>query len=123
MHPLEVVRYVENECQTWYNAKDAIPVSPQAQSVEETQALSVENICMVDGSWTSTDHFSGIGWMWKDIMRKIQLMGTMNLRRRETALHSELEALQWTMESMIQHSPCQRFGTDCKDMIAMIEQP
>nr|VDC61130.1 unnamed protein product [Brassica rapa] len=27
------------------------------------------------------------------------------------------------MESMIQHSTCQRFRTDCKDLIAMIEQP
>ena len=78
---------------------------------------------MVDGSWTSTDLFSGIGWMWKDSMGKIQLMGTRNLRRRETALHSELEALRWAMESMIQHSTCQRFGTDCKDLIAMVADP
>ena len=25
--------------------------------------------------------------------------------------------------SMIQHSTCQRFGTDCKDLIVMLEQP
>nr|VDC99027.1 unnamed protein product [Brassica oleracea] len=56
-------------------------------------------------------------------MGKIQLMGSRNLRRRETPLHSELEALKWAMESMIQHSTCQRFGTDCKDLIAMIEHP
>ncbi|KAF2611704.1 hypothetical protein F2Q70_00013392 [Brassica cretica] len=78
---------------------------------------------MGDGSLTSTNQFSGIGWVWKDSMRKIQLMETWNLRRRETALHSELEALRWTMESMLQHSDCQRFGTDCKNMIAMIADP
>ncbi|KAF2582377.1 hypothetical protein F2Q68_00006424 [Brassica cretica] len=78
---------------------------------------------MVDGSWTSTNQFSGIRWVWKDSMRKIQLMGPQNLRRRETALHSELEVLRWAMESMLQHSDCQRFGTDCKDMIAMIADP
>ena len=50
-------------------------------------------------------------------------MGTRNLRRRETALHSELEALKWAMESMLQHSTCQRFGTDCKVLIAMIKEP
>nr|VDD51807.1 unnamed protein product [Brassica oleracea] len=33
-------------------------------------------------------------------------MGTRNLRRRETVLHSELEALKWAMESMLQHSNC-----------------
>ena len=27
------------------------------------------------------------------------------------------------MESMIQHSTCQRFGTDYKDLIAMMEEP
>ncbi|KAF3486281.1 hypothetical protein F2Q69_00052395 [Brassica cretica] len=78
---------------------------------------------MVDGSWTSTAQVSGMGWVWKDTMGKIQLMGSRNLRRRQTSLHSELEALQWAMESMLQHSICQRFGTDCKDLIAMIEQP
>ncbi|KAF3577794.1 hypothetical protein DY000_02028557 [Brassica cretica] len=78
---------------------------------------------MVDGSWTSTAHFSGIGWVWKDSMGKIQLMGSRNLMRRETPLHLELEALRWTMESMIQHSNCKRFGTDCKDLIAMIQEP
>ncbi|KAF2582363.1 hypothetical protein F2Q68_00004797 [Brassica cretica] len=78
---------------------------------------------MVDGSWTSTAQFSGMGWVWKDSMGKIQLMGTMNLMQRETELHSELEALRWAMESMIQHSTCQRFETGCKDLIAMIQEP
>ena len=78
---------------------------------------------MVDGSWTFTAQFSGMRWVWKDTMGKIQLMRSRNLSRRETTLHSELEALQWAMESMLQHSSCQRFGTDCKDLIAMIEQP
>ncbi|CAN7072807.1 unnamed protein product, partial [Brassica oleracea var. botrytis] len=67
--------------------------------------------------------FSGIGWVWKDDRGKIQLMGTRNLRRREKSLHSELEALRWAMESMLQHSTCQRFGTDCKDLIAMVVDP
>ena len=40
-----------------------IHVPPQAQTVEEAQALSLGNICMVDGSWTSTAQFSGFGWV------------------------------------------------------------
>lgn len=60
---------------------------------------------------------------WKDNTEKIQLMGTRNLRRRETTLHSELEALKWAFECMLQHSNCQNFGTDCKDLIAMINDP
>ncbi|KAF2561572.1 hypothetical protein F2Q70_00015662 [Brassica cretica] len=58
-----------------------------------------------------------------DITGKVQLMGTRNLRRLETPLHSELETLRRAMESMIQHSTCQRFETYCKDLIAMIEPP
>ena len=88
-----------------------------------TQALSLDNIGMVDDSWTATNQFSGIGWVWKDSMGKIQLLGTRNLQRRETSLHSELEALKWAMESMLQHSTYQRFGTDCKDLIAMVSDP
>ncbi|KAF2556216.1 hypothetical protein F2Q68_00016678 [Brassica cretica] len=78
---------------------------------------------MVDSSWTSTDQFNEIGSVWKDSMRKIQLIETRNLRRRDTSLHSELEALRWAMESILQHSTCQRFETYCKDLIAMITDP
>ena len=73
---MELVRYAESECLAWYNAKDSIPTPPHVPIVEETQALSLDNMCMVDGSWTSTDRFSGIGWVWKDNTGKIQLMGT-----------------------------------------------
>ena len=52
----------------------------------------------------------------------IQLMGTRNFPRRELALHSEVEALRWAMENMLQHSTCQSFGTDCKELIAMINE-
>ncbi|KAF3595357.1 hypothetical protein DY000_02022186 [Brassica cretica] len=31
-------------------------------------------------------------------------------------------ALRWTMENMLQHSTCQSFGTDCKELIAMIKE-
>ncbi|KAF3606503.1 hypothetical protein DY000_02049953 [Brassica cretica] len=78
---------------------------------------------MIDGSWTSTSQFSGCGWAWMDSLGEAQLMGTRNYIRRESSLHSELEALRWAMESMLQYSTCQSFGTDCKDLIAMIKEP
>ena len=78
---------------------------------------------MIDGSWTSTSQFSGRGWAWMDSLGEAQLMGTRNYIRRESPLHSELEALRWAMESMLQYSTCQSFGTDCKDLIAMIKEP
>ena len=58
-----------------------------------------------------------------DSAENIQLMGTKNFTRLELALHSEVEALRWAMENMLQHSTCQSFGTDCKELIAMIKDP
>ncbi|KAF3513702.1 hypothetical protein F2Q69_00001759 [Brassica cretica] len=78
---------------------------------------------MIDGSWTSSSQFSRSGWVWMDSLEKVQLMGTRNYPRRESALHSEVEELRWAMESMLQYSTCQSFGTDCKDLIAMIKEP
>ncbi|KAF3485484.1 hypothetical protein F2Q69_00053516 [Brassica cretica] len=50
-------------------------------------------------------------------------MGTRNFNQCELALHSEVEALRWAMENMLQHSPCQSFGTDCNELTAMIKEP
>ena len=42
---------------------------------------------------SSTAEFSGCRWVWKDSFRKIQLMGTRNLRRREYATTFVMSAL------------------------------
>ncbi|KAF3551706.1 hypothetical protein DY000_02004767 [Brassica cretica] len=76
-----------------------------------------------DGSWTPTAQFSGCRWVWIDSMGKAQLMGTRNHILHESPLHSEVEALQWAMENMLQHSTCQSFRTYCKELIAMIKEP
>ena len=89
----------------------------------EPQIISLSNICLLDGSWTSSAHFSRCVWVWIDSGGNIQLMGTRNFTRRESALHSEVEALRWVMENMLQHSTCHSFGTDCKELIAMIKEP
>ena len=54
---------------------------------------------------------------------ELSTYGDKKIPRRESALHSEVEALRWAMENMLQHSTCQRFGTDCKELIAMIKDP
>ncbi|XP_013689867.2 uncharacterized protein LOC106393744 [Brassica napus] len=120
---MELIRYAESECQAWFNANERIPDNPRELHNEELQAISLDNICMVDGSWTSMAQFSGCGWVWKDSLGQTQLMGMRNLSRRETSMHSEVEALRWAMESMLLHSSCQSFGTDCKYLIAMIREP
>ena len=60
-----------------------------------TQVISLGNICLLDGSWTSSAQFSGCGWVWMDSGGNIQLMGTRNFTQRESALHSEVEALRY----------------------------
>ena len=70
-----------------------VPPMLQDYSIEEPQLLSFGNICMIYGSWTSTSQFSGYGWVWMDSFGMVQLMGTQNYIRRESALHSEVEAL------------------------------
>ncbi|KAF3590142.1 hypothetical protein F2Q69_00030145 [Brassica cretica] len=77
---------------------------------------------MIDGSSTSTSWFSGCEWVWMDILGNVQFMGTHNSTQRESALHSEVEALRWAMKSMLQHLKCHSFRTDCKDLIAMIKE-
>ena len=119
---MELVRYAESEFQAWFDANEMITPIPQEHNMEESQAICLYNTYMVDGSWISIAHFSGRGWVWMDSLGKIQLIRMQNLRRRETALHSEVEALRWAMESMLQHSSCQNFGTDCNDLITMIKE-
>lgn len=46
-----------------------------------------------------------------------------NQRRRISPLHSELYALSWVMECMLQLSTYQYFGIDCKDLVTMIQDP
>ena len=70
-----------------------IPPVVQTSNNEETQVLSLGNICLLDGSWTASIRFSGCGWVWMDSGENIQLMGTRNITRCESALHSEVEAL------------------------------
>ncbi|KAF2553995.1 hypothetical protein F2Q68_00035655 [Brassica cretica] len=121
--PLKLVRYAENECQAWFDANEMVPSPQQEHSSDQPQVLSLGSICMIDGTLTSTSQFSGCGWAWMDSLGEVQLMGTRNYIRRESHLHSELEALIWAIESMLQYSTCQSFGTDCKDLIAMIKEP
>ena len=121
--PLELVRYAESECQAWFDANEVVQPVVQDNNPEVSQVISLGNICLLDGSWTSSAHFSGCGWVWMDSARNVQLMGTRNFTRRKSALHSDVEALRWAMENMLQHSTCQSFGTDCKELITMIKDP
>ncbi|KAF8045468.1 hypothetical protein N665_4879s0001 [Sinapis alba] len=96
--PMELVRYAESECQAWFNANERVQSSSIELSSEIPQVLSLRDICLIDGSWISTAPFSGCGWVWMGNQEKVLLMGTRNFAGRESALHSEVEALCWAME-------------------------
>ena len=104
--PLELVRYSESECQAWSEANEVAQPVVQDNNMENPQVISLGNICLLDGSWTASANYSGCGWVWLDSNGKTQLMGTRNLSRRESTLHTEVEALRWAMENMLQHSTC-----------------
>ena len=72
-----------------FNANEMVPDTPPKIHNEEPQIICVDNICMVDGSWTSMEQFSGCIWVCKHNLGQIQFMGKRNLSRRESALHSE----------------------------------
>ena len=63
--PLELVHYAESECQAWFNANEMVPSNPQDHNIREPQVLSLGNICMIDGSWTST--YSTVQRVWMDL--------------------------------------------------------
>ena len=81
----------------------------------------MQSICLVDGSWTVESPYSGYGWIWLDEMGNEKIMVLRNKKRCLSPLHLELDALIWYMENMIQHTTCQHYGKDCKQLIAMIK--
>ncbi|XP_048613351.1 uncharacterized protein LOC125587199 [Brassica napus] len=118
--PLEIVRHAESECQAWFDANQR---TDEVVEEQNTVRNPISERCMIDGSWTHDALFSGYGWTWASSSGALQLLEARNQRRRISPLHSELEALSWAMECMLQVSTCQSFGTDCKELIAMTKDP
>ena len=120
MDHLETVRHAESECHAWFEAKQKQEIMVEVHAPEQH---TTSKRCMIDGSWTHDALFGGYGWTWTNARGGIQLLGARNQTRRISLLHSELEALSWAVEGMLYHSTCQSFGTDCKDLISMIQDP
>ncbi|KAF3583703.1 hypothetical protein F2Q69_00029573 [Brassica cretica] len=58
----------------WANSIPTNDMIPPNQK-QGTQALCLQSICLVDGSWTSDSHCSGYGWVWLDESGKEQILG------------------------------------------------
>lgn len=58
--PLELVRYAESEWQTSFNANEVVTPDSQESSHEEAYIISLDNLCMIDDSWTDTTQYSTV---------------------------------------------------------------
>lgn len=56
----ELIWYAEGECQVWFSGNVNATTS-QPLSNADSQAICLENISLVDGSWTLISQFSGCG--------------------------------------------------------------
>ena len=103
MDPLEIVRHAESKCHAWFEANHK---KEESEEIQNPHQASISQTYMIDGSWTSDALSSGYGWAWTNSSRVTQLLGARNQRRRTSPLHSELNALSWVMECMLQLSTC-----------------
>ena len=119
-NPLETVRHAESKCHASFQANNKQEEHVIAHNLGQ---LTNSEKCMIDGLWTHDAHYSGYGWTWKTSWGTTRLLGARNQQWRISPLHSELEAFLWVMECMLQLLTSQVFGTDCKDLILMIQDP
>lgn len=120
---MEFVRYAESECQALFNANESVSLSLHEHCTDEIQILSLSNICMVDGSWTSTSQFSGCGWTRMHSLGKIQLMETHNLKTATCYFAYIIRSTEMSMETCFNIPHGQSFETNCKYLIATINEP
>ena len=59
---LELVRYAESECQVWFDTNEVVQPVVQVNNTEESQVVSLGNICLLDGSQTASAQ------MWMDLV-------------------------------------------------------
>lgn len=94
-----LVRHVEGEsAQSFHH-----PMKAQALCLQS-------NVYWMDHAFLT--HRSGYGWVWRD-----------DLGNEQSSLHTDLEALIWVTERMLQFSACQLSENDSKDLLSMIQEP
>ena len=79
--------------------------------------------CFTYGYWKDKDLFSGQGWF-STLPGFDGLLGARNVRACLSPLHSELEALIWTIECMKNLRQFQvMFTTDCSQLVKILSEP
>ena len=79
--------------------------------------------CFTDSLWKDKEPYSGQGWY--SILEGFDvLMETRNVRTSLPPLHSEIEALIWSIECMRNLRQFQvMFATDCSQLVKMVSEP
>ena len=97
--PRDTLNLAETESTLWAEAHvmNIQQVSHQAEVMHRPRRVG--RLCFIDSSWKDKDVFSGQGW-YSTLEGFEGLMGVRNIRASLSPLHSEVEALIWTMECM-----------------------
>ncbi|KAL1206399.1 hypothetical protein V5N11_020766 [Cardamine amara subsp. amara] len=128
--PDETLNMAVTGCRAWgeANNKEASTV-PTPTEPEIGEALVPSNrssslICKTDAAWKESDHYCGLGWCIFNELEQPVFVGIRGTRRSLSATHAELQGLVWAMQCLEDMKyPCYTFQTDCKDLIAITENP
>ena len=120
--PRETLRLAEVESTLWAGTH----VIKDHRLTREVQARpdlgTTRRWCFTDGSWKDKDVFSGQG-LFITLPRFDGLLGARNVRACLSPLHSEIEALIWTMECMRNLRQFQvTFATDSSQLVKMVSE-
>ena len=123
--PQDSLQYTEAESTLWIKAQTSL-----TQRVTQTREVVLTTLphipggwCFTDGSWKDQDNYSGQGW-YSTLAGFDRLMRATNTRASLSLLHSELEVLIWTIESMRNLRKFHvAFATDCSQLVKMILEP
>ncbi|XP_010496610.1 PREDICTED: uncharacterized protein LOC104773660 [Camelina sativa] len=117
--PLEILLQANNDKSLWDDVKSYSDNYLHTTPLVEDRGAFPR--CQIDGSWKGSDPLQGLGWWCCSDDDSTLLLGAGSQRRGPTFLHAELQALIWTMESLLAAGvACQSFETDCAELVAML---
>lgn len=80
--------------------------------------------CRSDAAWKEDQAKCGIGWCLFDFADLAIQLGLKSFRKSLSVSHAELQGLVWAMQCMLElNFLCVSFETDCKDLLAITENP
>lgn len=125
--PTYIIHMTESEFSSRNDSqRHCLSAMESIQSDEDTHQMAHRSSLprfLVDGSWKETYPTSGVGWAcWQG--EQLLCLGARGQRRWKSPLHSEMEALLWAMENILERGvSCQVFETDCSYLLCITQCP